>query len=106
MNNAGPEIYAVECLDVRFSHHALLRMAQRGISQTDVMRALLHGVIVEKYPEDAPYPSQLLLAWSVQRPLHIVVAKAKELGLCIVITVYIPESDHWNDGWMTRREKT
>ncbi len=49
-------------------------MAQRGVSEEAVMYALLTGETIQVYPDDTPFPSELILGWREGRPLHIVVA--------------------------------
>jgi hypothetical protein len=36
-------------------------MAERGIREEDVARAISEGREIESYPDDKPYPSRLLL---------------------------------------------
>jgi hypothetical protein len=60
-----------------------------------VHHVLNAGEIVEDYPVDTPYPSQLLLGWREDRPLHLVVANNAADNERIVITVYEPDADHW-----------
>ncbi|MBF0284459.1 MAG: DUF4258 domain-containing protein [Magnetococcales bacterium] len=78
-------------------------MFERDITQGDVMEALRLGVLVEDYPKDVPYPSRLLLGHAGERPLHVVAAREPESGICVVITVYIPGSEYWEEGWRIRR---
>jgi hypothetical protein len=46
---------------VIFRLHALKRMVERKISPEDVFRILKTGVDIERYLEDHPYPSRLVL---------------------------------------------
>jgi len=62
------DFMAVERLIFRV--HAIQRMFERGIRKEDVRQILLTGAVIEEYPEDAPYPSRLVLGWRGQRPLH------------------------------------
>jgi hypothetical protein len=80
-------------------------MNLRNISQNDIKVALKSGEIVEDYPDDYPYPSRLILGFSDQRPIHLVVAinnKDKEI---IVITVYEPDHDKWEKDLRRRKRK-
>jgi Domain of unknown function (DUF4258) len=47
-------------------------MYQRDINQPEVRHAIATGETVEDYPNDTPYPSRLVLAWSGRRPIHVV----------------------------------
>ncbi len=94
----------MDCREVDFTRHALTRMFERGIGRPDISSILSSAlVVVEDYPNDQPYPSQLVLGWRGQEPLHIVVAFDKYSGLCIVVTAYIPDVAEWNIDWKTRK---
>ncbi len=83
--------------------HALQRMFERGITEEDVRHVLETGEIIERYPDDRPYPSQLVLGWREDRPLHVVVAEQAEADTLIVITVYEPNPVLWEDDFKRRR---
>jgi Domain of unknown function (DUF4258) len=80
---------------VIYQRHAVERMAQRGVSEEDVMHILLTGETIQLYPDDIPFPSELLLGWCDRRPLHIVVATDTTQLRKIVITVYEPNLYQW-----------
>ncbi len=86
-----------------FRVHAIQRMFQRGISVPQVRSVVESGEVVEQYPEDKPYPSRLLLGWSDERPLHVVVADNPESSENIVITTYEPTERHWEPGFRRRK---
>jgi len=47
-----------------FRVHAIQRMFQRRISEDDDVRHILStGEVIEAYPNDTPYPSNLILGW-------------------------------------------
>jgi hypothetical protein len=48
---------------VIYQRHAVERMAQRGVSEEDVMHVLLTGATIQVYPDDTPFPSELILGW-------------------------------------------
>jgi len=64
----------VDSYRVIYQRHAVERMAQRGVSEEDVMQVLLTGETIQVYADDTPFPSELILGWRKRRPLHIVVA--------------------------------
>ncbi len=77
-------------------------MFQRKVSAEDVISVIDKGEVIENYPDDTPYPSQLILGWCKSRPLHVVLAKNlldKEL---IVITAYEPDSEKWDKDFKRR----
>jgi hypothetical protein len=87
---------------VRWTHHALERMEQRNIRSDDVLNALTNGEIIEQYPSDYPFPSCLVLGFTIAgQSLHIVCG-LNELELWI-ISVYFPNSFKWQDGFKQRR---
>lgn len=44
-----------------FRVHAIQRMFQRQVSKQDVRVVLETGETIESYPDDAPFPSRLVL---------------------------------------------
>jgi uncharacterized protein DUF4258 len=88
---------------VIYQRHAVERMAQRGVSEEDVMHVLLTGETIQVYPDDTPFPSELILGWRKRRPLHIVVATDTTRRRKIIVTVYEPHPDQWEADF--RRKK-
>lgn len=88
---------------VIYQRHAVERMAQRGVSEEEVMHALLTGETIQVYPDDTPFPSELILGWREGRPLHLVVATDTRRQRKIVITVYEPHPGQWEADF--RRKK-
>ncbi len=86
-----------------FRVHALQRMFQRGVSAEDVHHVLENGETIEDYPDDAPYPSRLMLGHAAGRPLHVVAAENAEEGEIIVITAYEPNLSLWSADFRRRR---
>ncbi|PKO22720.1 MAG: hypothetical protein CVU38_07770 [Chloroflexi bacterium HGW-Chloroflexi-1] len=87
-----------------FRLHALQRMYQRRISDADVRKVVESGEVIEDYPSDEPYPSQLLLGWVRGRSLHVVVAHNAANDEVIVITVYEPDVTLWESDLRRRRK--
>jgi hypothetical protein len=85
-----------------FRTHAIQRMFQRRINETDVRYILTTGENIEAYPDDTPYPSRLVLGWIDKRPLHIVVSDNEANGETIVITVYEPDPEKWSTDFKRR----
>jgi Domain of unknown function (DUF4258) len=93
----------VESYQVIYQRHAVERMAQRGVSEEDVMHILLTGETIQVYADDTPFPSALILGWREGRPLHVVVATDTIGRSKIVITVYEPHPGQWEADF--RRKK-
>lgn len=87
-----------------FRLHAIQRMFQRRISESDVRHVLTTGEVIEVYPDDTPYPSRLVFGWRGSRPLHVVVADNLEARETIVITVYEPDPGQWESGFRRKRQ--
>ena len=75
------------------------------ISDQQVYEAAIGCTIVEEYPDDRPYPSLLVVGWTgAGRPVHVVCAYAREEDQLIVITVYQPDPNRWDEGFRQRRK--
>ena len=88
---------------VIYQRHAVERMAQRGVSEEEVMHALLTGETIQVYADDTPFPSELIPGWREGRPLHIVVATDTRRQRKIVITVYEPHPGQWEADFRSKK---
>ena len=79
-------------------------MYQRKISTEEIRLVLQQGTVIEEYPDDLPFPSYLLLAKVNNRPIHVVMAQDLVERKVIIITVYEPDSNKWEDGFEKRRQ--
>ncbi len=78
-----------------FTDHAVRQMLKRDISDEEVVQAILHGKIIEEYPEDKYSPSCLILGNTSQgRPLHVVCSIPPRVR---VVTTYQPDPKKWVD---------
>ena len=91
-------------MKIIFRVHAIHRMFERSITTAEIRTALANGEIIEKYPEDTPYPSRLVLGWRGSRPLHIVLADNAENNEWIIVTVYQPDPEQWDTGFKRRKQ--
>ena len=83
--------------------HVLERLAERSIRQTDVIDVILNGECIEEYPNDKPFPSALYLGWIEDKPLHVVFSINVKENLIYIITTYIPDLEHFERDYRTRR---
>jgi hypothetical protein len=88
-----------------FLPHAIRQMnkPERMITTGEVREVVLHGDIIEDYPEDVRGHS-CLMAGQLQlgRVVHVVCSpKADYLA---IITAYLPDSDEWNETGRQRRK--
>lgn len=95
---------------VVWTEHVEKRMAQRGISRSDVKCCIASGVIIEEYPDDYPddypYPSCLILGYTDgKQPLHVVISISDGIPKILnIITAYIPSAEKFMPDMKTRRE--
>ena len=80
-----------------FSRHALGRVVERNISETEIRQAGPNALVIETYSDDEYSPSVLLLGFTEDRsPLHIQVSLAGT-PLVRIVTIYPPDPDEWID---------
>lgn len=88
-----------------FRVHAVKRMFDRGIAEDEVIKALQGAETIAAYPDDTPYPSRLVLGYSGEKSLHLVVADNEDDKERIVVTVYEPDRDKWSEDLRTRLKR-
>jgi len=75
-----------------------------GLTAMEIERALLSGFeLIEDYPNDPRGHSCLVLTWVREKPVHVVCAPHEEV--LIIVTVYIPSSEDWEEDFKTRRKR-
>jgi len=98
-----------KCLEnntYRLTRHAVISRLSRGITTNQLKRALINGEIIEKYPDDKPYPSCLILGWLESGdPLHIVCSRGNTEPELRIVTVYEPDDEKWESGYKIRKVK-
>ena len=80
-------------------------MAERAISPYEIRQVVKSGTTIANYPDDLPYPSQLILAFIKNRPLHVVAADDHEAKVTYIITAYEPTLVEWEIGFSKRLQK-
>jgi len=80
-------------------------MFERRIISRDVAAAVRGGEVIERYDDDQPFPSALILGTASGRPLHVVAAFDDRTNTAYVITCYWPDANEWNDDFRTRRKR-
>src|SRR4051812_12981499 len=88
---------------IELTAHALKRIVERNISQSEIAEAGGMAEIIEDYPEDKYFPSALLLGHTAMgRPLHLHTSKMD--GDCVrLITIYEPNPQEWVDNFRKRK---
>lgn len=88
---------------VMMTQHSSERCRQRNIPLREIRYAVLHGEIIEQYPDDFPFPSCLIFGYtSANKILHIVMSD--EGSGSRIITAYYPDLDKWQSDFKTRKE--
>ncbi len=81
--------HCVESNHYRYSRHGDQERQNDALSLIEIEQVLLHGRIIEQYPDTGRGESCLLVGFTDEgKPLHIVCGSMGEW--MIVITVYIP----------------
>jgi len=78
-------------------------MFERDISELDVEKVVNNGEIIKTYSNDKPYVSYLILGYIEKRAIHVVYA-LDENSQTIIITVYEPSLDKWDNGFRLRKQ--
>jgi len=89
---------------ILFLPHAIRQMSRpdRMITGQEVRRVILHGEIIEDYPDDARGHSCLLLGSGVGgRKVHVVCSPKRDY--LAVITAYLPGAHEWDAECKVRR---
>jgi hypothetical protein len=88
-----------------WSRHAIVEMINDKLTRTEVERALEQGQIIEDYPAGhRPLPDCLVLAsLAGTHPLHAVVAVDEVQDRILIVTVYLPSKEEWQDDWQPRK---
>ena len=75
--------------------HAIQRMVERNVSTEELSRIIRNGKVIERYKNESPYLSRLILGEVNNRPLHVVITENDIEKKIVVITVYEPDPRKW-----------
>ena len=90
---------------IRITDHADEEAQADRLSFDQIFVSVFQGEIIEKYPDDRPYPSCLIYGETFSRePVHSVWAYNRQNGWAVLITVYRPDPKRWIE-WRRRRPK-
>ncbi len=88
----------------QLTRHATMARLNRGIKMIQLKQALSDGEIIERYPDDEPYPSCLVIGWlETGDPLHIVCSRGKTVPELRIVTVYEPDDERWETNYKIRK---
>ncbi|MGA9351561.1 MAG: DUF4258 domain-containing protein [Anaerolineae bacterium] len=90
---------------VKWTSHALSKLAPEPESVGDVEIALQQAEVIEEYPHVHRYlPDCLVLAFlSSGKPIHCVIAINELRDYILIVTIYKPTEQEWKDDWRTRK---
>lgn len=90
---------------ILWSRHAIAELVMEDWDRRQVEDALLSCQVIEDYPAlHRPLPDCLVLSWlSASSPIHAVVAIDQERDRLLLVTVYCPSEEEWEDDWKTRK---
>ncbi len=88
---------------IQLTSHAVKRAIERNIDiEKDIIPAITNGKIIERYPDDYPYESYLILGYTKNnKALHVVCAIGDDI--LWIITEYHPDLIEWNNDFETRK---
>lgn len=89
---------------IDWTKHCLNRLNQRNILISDVKKAINNGKIIEYYYDDYPYPSCLILGYTINNKILHIVCGVSE-NTVHIITAYYPNLEKWKEDMITRRKE-
>ncbi|MDI6740332.1 MAG: DUF4258 domain-containing protein [Candidatus Edwardsbacteria bacterium] len=102
--NISDIIKAIKDDRIRITDNADEEAKADCLTYDEIFFAVNHGEIIERYPQDKPYPSCLILGFTFAGlPVHSVWAYNPANGWAVLVTVYWPNPDLWIN-WKTRRK--
>ena len=90
---------------ILWSIHAVKKLRIEELRKDDVEGCLKECTIVEDYAMEGRHlPGCLILGFIGSSPLHCVVAVDQDFDRIIIITVYRPAKEKWEDDWQRRKK--
>ena len=91
--------------NVKFTFHAMTRFQEDNLQVRKILSSFRDSFqVVEEYPDDPRGASALVLFFSENEPIHLVVAPHE--NELIIITGYRPNEREWQDNFSVRRLKS
>lgn len=90
---------------VKWSRHPLSEVAVESFTVGDVEYALQQAEVIEEYPPHHRYlPDCLVLAFVAGgQPIHCVIGINEPQDYSLIVTVYQPNAEEWENDWRTRK---
>lgn len=91
---------------ISWSLHAIKKLRLERLRKAEIENSLKECIIVEDYPvEGRPLPDCLVLGFIGSAPVHAVVAIDMDFDRILIVTVYRPSAERWEDDWKTRKRQ-
>ena len=98
-------VNAIRSSRVKITDHADEEAVDDRLTYEEIYFSVIHGEVIEDYPNDKPYPSCLILGDNFSgEPIHSVWGFNPENYWAVLITVYRPAPERWID-WKVRVRK-
>lgn len=81
-----------------------MRLKGRFISREAILSSVDSYEIIEEYPEDKYLPSYLICAEYKDQIIHIQIATDLKNDKIVIVTVYKPTLQKWEEDFKTRRK--
>jgi hypothetical protein len=92
---------------IYWSLHAVKKLRVEGLRKIEVENSLKDCIIIEDYPvEGRPLPDCLVLRFIGYKPVHSAVAIDRDFDRILIVTVYRPSAERWEDDWKTRKKQS
>ncbi len=87
---------------ILITEHARKRLVTRSISVGDIINVIQYGEIIKQYEMDKPFPSCLILGFSINgKYLHVVVSNDEDT--IYLITAYYPDVEIWQSDFKSKK---
>lgn len=90
---------------ILWSRHAISEAVNDGLVRREVESALENCEVIEDYPvKHQPLPDCLVLSFlETVHPVHAVIALDEVKDRILLVTVYRPNLERWENDWRTRK---
>ena len=90
---------------IKWSRHALSEIAAESFTVSDVEFGLQHAEVIEEYPHHRRYlpDCRTLAVITNGQPIHCVIGINAPQDYILVVTVYQPNAEEWENDWRTRK---
>lgn len=105
-NGDNPLSFICRCVElgrVYWTHHAYLRLIERGLERDTVTSSHRSYEIIERYPKDKYLPSYLVFMIYKRTVYHAVIATDYEARMVRIVTVYQPDPEEWDETLKVRK---